>query len=725
MPELILRGRNDELDLDYVAKHGRGIQALAGLTGFGLPPIQTRWIEGAGNGARYRGRRILPRDIDLLLLIQGEDELDMRQLTNRLARILRDQVRLVIKGEDQKWYIDGHWVGGGDFAYGVNGQGLTEVDLVITIRAGRPFWRAQTRSIKTLRPGSGTPPAPLLADLSKLRVAASQISGEVELENDGDADSFPVWEVRGPATRFTAALPNGDQFVWEGTLLADETLTIDTEEGTVVDQDGNNRYGELGEAPVMWEIPPGTTTATALLEGSSAGAWGAGDLLRTNHAQNPSFATDDGTGFTPVARTNYATSPRFTDTTRFDGGTGSYTTTVETSGGALGVGYLRAEAAGDDTDSPQSYALNGAGTDGVAVTPGQPFTASWYARRSTSDAAPRIDVNWFDSAGLALTTETGTDSEIPLDTWTRVSQSWTVPASAAYAQAVARYTGTPTSGSTWDFANALVEIVATVKPYFDGGHSQDANLGVLWNGTARESTSLAHAAGLPYPNTITPLQQDGTSHSPNHGNARLKRSEDPDLATRGGFSGCIVPKGDNADTYANVTSPDDVGRYLEPGKTYRVSATVRVARAHEGPFHENPNRHRSIAIFCRDEADAGDYIRATSPSGTNADNAVTRVSVTATITDVPSGIGGYVRLGNGSMQADEPVWWDELLIEEIDPENPPVDAAYFDGSFPSSQGGYYAWTGIGDASASTKSSAVLTGASQITASWEAQRYLVV
>ena len=71
MPSLALENDTDALDLDYVFKYGRGIQALSGATGFGLPPVSIRWLEGAGDGALYRGRRVLPRDIDLPLLVVG------------------------------------------------------------------------------------------------------------------------------------------------------------------------------------------------------------------------------------------------------------------------------------------------------------------------------------------------------------------------------------------------------------------------------------------------------------------------------------------------------------------------------------------------------------------------------------------------------------------------------------------------------------------------------
>jgi len=110
----------------------------------------------------------------------------------------------------------------------------------------------------------------LLPDLSQLKVSPSQITGDVVLENDGDAHAFPVWEVRAPASRFRAVSPDGAVLEWTGALAAGQTLTIDTEKGTVVDNTGANRYAELSPAPRMWTIPPGITSAAVEVSDSTS-----------------------------------------------------------------------------------------------------------------------------------------------------------------------------------------------------------------------------------------------------------------------------------------------------------------------------------------------------------------------------------------------------------------------------------------------------------------------
>lgn len=151
MPSLQLETATDTLDLDYVLKTGRGIQVTTGVTGMGLPPVQTRWIEGAGDGATFRGRRALPRDVDLPLTIVGRDRADLQSLFARLSAVLAEPMRLrMVEDDGSSWWAEVHWVGGGQYTYGVDTFGDNEVDVVVTVRAGDPYWTSETASQEVL-----------------------------------------------------------------------------------------------------------------------------------------------------------------------------------------------------------------------------------------------------------------------------------------------------------------------------------------------------------------------------------------------------------------------------------------------------------------------------------------------------------------------------------------------------------------------------------------------
>ncbi|WP_263729955.1 phage tail family protein [Cellulomonas sp. SG140] len=148
---MALESDNDSLDLDYVLKYGRGVQVLSGVTGLGLPPVEVRWLEGAGDGATFRGRRVLPRDIDLPLLILGRDRKDLRSLWSRLALMLDGKCKLrMIEDDGSSWWCNVYRVGGGTYTYGADTDGEREIRTVITLRAPNPFWVAEQAQQKVI-----------------------------------------------------------------------------------------------------------------------------------------------------------------------------------------------------------------------------------------------------------------------------------------------------------------------------------------------------------------------------------------------------------------------------------------------------------------------------------------------------------------------------------------------------------------------------------------------
>lgn len=265
MPRLQLESATDSFDLDEVLKSGRGVQALTGATGFGLAPKQVQWLEGAGDGAAYRGRRVLPRDIDLPLLIEGTDREDLKGLLSRLARVLSDECTLRFFEDDgTSWSANVVHVGGGDYVYGQDTIGERDLFTVITLRAGDPYFTFSNPTRKEIK--NSTVRRSLIGKLSKLQLSNSQAIGSIELRNLGDTNAFPVWKIYGPGNTFRAVSPTGEVLQWNGTLLAGQTLTIDVRAGTVVDNTGANRYNELASAPRLWLVPPGTSTAECSLQ---------------------------------------------------------------------------------------------------------------------------------------------------------------------------------------------------------------------------------------------------------------------------------------------------------------------------------------------------------------------------------------------------------------------------------------------------------------------------
>lgn len=264
MPRLQLESATDLLDFSGLETGDSGFQVSAGVTGLGLGAKQVQWLEGAGDGSRYRGVRALARDIDLPITIIGRNRAELKVYLSRLAVALSAPATLkFIEDDGVVWQVQVMHTGGGDAAYGKDTDGETYWRSSITLRAGSPYFEAAQpfrKSIKGADVARG-----LIGKLVNLRLAPSQTIGSITLENTGDAAAYPIWTVYGPGDTFKAVSPSGEVLQWNGTLAAGAALTIDTEAGTVVDQTGANRYAELATAPRLWAVPPGVTTAQCSL----------------------------------------------------------------------------------------------------------------------------------------------------------------------------------------------------------------------------------------------------------------------------------------------------------------------------------------------------------------------------------------------------------------------------------------------------------------------------
>ncbi|MEU3709013.1 phage distal tail protein [Streptomyces catenulae] len=227
--------------------------------------MSAQWLEGAGDGARFRGQRVLPRDLDVPLDIVGRDRRHLRQLVSRLARAVAGECSLVlVDDEGARWTTPVYRTGGGD----IDLPSGNDLQTVLTFRAPDPYFTAGAVSTQTVGGDPGS--QPFLSSLVSLPLAASQAIGEVQLDNAGDADAYPTWTVYGPGRDLTVSSPAGETLRWTGTLSAAEKLVVDVRAGTVKDGAGANRYADLAPAPRFWTVPPGTSTSTVSLLDTTA-----------------------------------------------------------------------------------------------------------------------------------------------------------------------------------------------------------------------------------------------------------------------------------------------------------------------------------------------------------------------------------------------------------------------------------------------------------------------
>ena len=235
-----------------------------GVSGFGIPSTEVRIEASAGNGGTWRFSKRGVREIDLPIVVFGADRGAVETNLRRLARLLQDKngpTKVTATYSDgSSVYIEAHYTGGAETQFGED-AGFTYCRWVITLQAPQPFWESgQTSSFSVT---SGSTGRGLLPQLTKLKVSSSQALGVVNVVNAGDVETFPVWTVLGPVTDLT--ITNGsDTFKLVGTIPNGTTITIDTEDSTVVNDAGTNVYSLLGTAPKLFSLLPGTTAVQVL-----------------------------------------------------------------------------------------------------------------------------------------------------------------------------------------------------------------------------------------------------------------------------------------------------------------------------------------------------------------------------------------------------------------------------------------------------------------------------
>jgi len=272
---LRLVGGGKDIDLyPWLTAKAKGTEALAGILGFGLPGVENFWFDGAGSGRTYRGSRVGSRTIQIPLKVYAQNRVDLSAILSDLSVAL-DPLRAsdVDNGvaqlffglaDDQEWFVNVVRSGGGDWARKVDSDDRTFFKTTLTLEAGDAFWTRNNPDTFTVKQEpSGNP---LLPRFAKLRVASAAVIGTREVTNIGDTFAWPVFTIKGPGTGFELIGPNGEQLVWEGTLLDTDVLTVDMRANTVLDGAGVNRYDGLATAPRFWYIAPGTSEVTVIMD---------------------------------------------------------------------------------------------------------------------------------------------------------------------------------------------------------------------------------------------------------------------------------------------------------------------------------------------------------------------------------------------------------------------------------------------------------------------------
>ncbi|WP_017974372.1 phage distal tail protein [Actinopolyspora halophila] len=239
-------------------------------------------------GTRLRAVRHEARDVQIPIWLVATSEGELRHNIRSLARQLdptrgEGTLRVVAPSGDQRdlrcRYQAGLEVS--ESLGDTSGPFVQRATLVF--RAHDPYWYDANMIVQEFTQGELAAFFPIFP----IRLTASEVFASVTVNNAGDVQAWPLWEITGPGENI--ALVNsssGKRLELSTTLAEGELITIDTRlnRKTVVHSDGTNLFPDLTLASSLFPLWPGDNALQIQMTGISA----ASKVLLTFH---PRFLT--------------------------------------------------------------------------------------------------------------------------------------------------------------------------------------------------------------------------------------------------------------------------------------------------------------------------------------------------------------------------------------------------------------------------------------------------
>ncbi|WP_371538369.1 phage tail family protein [Streptomyces sp. NBC_00466] len=224
------------------------------------------------DGNALRGLRAQPREIFLPVVFFGPNRAGFIERKRCFFRTLNPYLGLgaltLTESDGTFRTIEAYYVSGAEGDFGEDTSGLHWQVVGLTFSCPSPYWVGDQVS-KTFSAGATGGFFPVLP----LVVRDSQVLGDATIDNPGDAASFPVWTIHGPAT--SAVITNtttGQSFSVTASLGSSDVLVVDTRERvqTAVLNGSTNWWPNLATDSELWALQPGLNDMSLTLVGTNS-----------------------------------------------------------------------------------------------------------------------------------------------------------------------------------------------------------------------------------------------------------------------------------------------------------------------------------------------------------------------------------------------------------------------------------------------------------------------
>lgn len=248
------------------------IDWVFGVQGRFMPPVDfTEEDVPFQDGTMLREVRARPREVVMPVDFMADDIADLRLQLREIVRLFSPmagdgRLRITSYDDGQRELVC-RYRSGLEIV-----EEFTQVAgwqrAVIVLRAFDPYWAdvSDTSQLWT------TTEQATFFPFFPLRLSSSEVFVAASVDNAGDVDAWPVWQVIGPGSALVLRnLTTGKSLELATTIAAGSTVTIDTRPGakTVVDESGANLFGDLSATSDLWSLIAGSNSVQVELGGST------------------------------------------------------------------------------------------------------------------------------------------------------------------------------------------------------------------------------------------------------------------------------------------------------------------------------------------------------------------------------------------------------------------------------------------------------------------------